>query len=179
MDETSKRLPELYLHPVELLRVVPLTIQFRGLEEPDIKHRDPDPDQIEITMYRTKFDEKKGSVFVVLGASLSRKEDKADSSAPPYEFRIDIVGEFRSREPSITKERLEEWSQRVAPFVLFPYLRSLLSDISGRCGYRPLDLPLLSLPTRSALPSAAQRASAPEKPTNTGTVRKRGRRSSK
>jgi len=169
MKETKRQLSELNTHPVQLRRVVPVVIQFRSLQEPNPEYPGPNPEQILVSLSHTEYDETRKSMYVILGVGLSRSAAGGTVGPTlPYEFRVEMLGEFTPAAGEIPKERFTEWVGRIAPFILFPYMRALLSEITGRCGFRPFDLPLLVLPTRSVLPAESESAAKEGRPEGAG-----------
>ena len=147
MATLPEKLAQDALHPIQLSKALPFAVQFRGLREPHPDLPDPDFEDVTISSGHSDYDAAKKRILVVLGVHLMRSaEEEEGQKALPYEFRVEMAGEFRVRE-EMDAAKLTRWANAIAPYVLFPYLRAFVSNLTRRCGYRPFDLPLLVLPT--------------------------------
>ena len=82
-----------------------------------------------------------------IGVSAKIESGFDDEESQPYSIRIEIVGSFRVDEDRFDVGDLEDWARRNAPLILFPYLREHAYALSSRCGFDPLILPLMEVPT--------------------------------
>jgi len=71
----------------------------------------------------------------------------ADKRKVPYAMKIEILGIFGVDESRFPVEHISDWATNNAPLILYPYLREHAFGLSSRCGFKPLVLPLLEVPT--------------------------------
>ena len=62
-------------------------------------------------------------------------------------MRVIIGGVFKVDETKFAKTHIEDWANRNAPIILYPYLREQAYALTIRCGYPGLIIPLLTVPT--------------------------------
>lgn len=82
-----------------------------------------------------------------IGVSAKIESGFDEEEPQPYSIRIEIVGSFHVDEDKFDIGDLEDWARRNAPLILFPYLREHAYALSSRCGFEPLILPLMEVPT--------------------------------
>jgi Preprotein translocase subunit SecB len=66
---------------------------------------------------------------------------------PLFRLRVHIMGDFRVDEATFPMEKLLRWSSVNAPFILYPFLREQVFALTARCGFRPVILPMVTVPT--------------------------------
>jgi preprotein translocase subunit SecB len=71
---------------------------------------------------------------------------KAELPAP-FHLKVELMGLFRVDESKFPVARLEEWAQTNALFIFHPYLREQVFALTARCGFLPVLLPLVTVPT--------------------------------
>ncbi len=130
-------------HPIQLVNL--------GVRELFIEsHQAPDPnvgavpEECSIQISSSPYDSSNKRLIVSL-----RLESgvKADPTKTPYAMRIELVGVFQVDDTQFSVEHVDDWARNGAPLVMFPFLREHAYSLSLRCGFRPMLLPLLDVPT--------------------------------
>ena len=62
-------------------------------------------------------------------------------------MRVVIGGVFKVDETKFAKADIDDWANRNAPFILYPYLREQAYTLTVRCGFPGIIIPLLEVPT--------------------------------
>ena len=57
------------------------------------------------------------------------------------------LGEARAALKKFSVEQLPSWAKVNAPMILFPFLREQVYALTARCGYNPIILPMIHVPT--------------------------------
>jgi preprotein translocase subunit SecB len=97
-----------------------------------------------ITVSHMPYDTEQKRIVVSLKLDLGSEEGKPKA---PYSMRIELIGIFEVDEDKFPVEQIEDWAIKGAPLVLYPYLREHAFGLSSRCGFSPLLLPLVVVPT--------------------------------
>lgn len=130
------------LHGIQLRKVNVSRLSIKALREPD-----PESgafcEDIPITVGHTNYDPDDNAIWISLRTEIGKDED----SDSPYEMVVEIVGEFTVDEDKFPIEHIVDWARRNAPMILQPYLREQVYSLTLRCGFKPLILPLIQVPT--------------------------------
>lgn len=65
----------------------------------------------------------------------------------PIMLKVEMFGEFEVDEEKFDIEQLDDFKERNAPAILFPYLREQVYALSMRAGIDPVLMPLIVVPT--------------------------------
>jgi len=130
-------------HPIQLVNLGVKELFMRPNRPPDVTVT-VDPKDCSIKVYSTPYDSKAKTIAVSLKLESGIEADK---SKAPYAMKIELIGIFEVDEKQFPVEHVSEWAMTGAPFILFPYLREHAFGLSTRCGFKPLLLPLLEVPT--------------------------------
>ncbi len=98
-----------------------------------------------ISVGHSEYDKEKKEIIV--GLKLETERDESRKIEPPYFLTIEIVSNFTIDDKKFPIDHLEDWANRNAPFILYPYLREQAYALTLRCGYKPFILPLVEVPT--------------------------------
>lgn len=66
---------------------------------------------------------------------------------PLFRLRVHILGDFRVDESNFPLDKLMRWSDVNAPYIMYPFLREQVYALTARCGFRPVVLPMITVPT--------------------------------
>ena len=69
------------------------------------------------------------------------------SQEQPFRIRVHLVAEFKVDVAKFSVEQLPSWAKVNAPMILFPFLREQVYALTARCGYNPIILPMIHVPT--------------------------------
>jgi preprotein translocase subunit SecB len=133
----------------------PIQANFIGVRELHIKANRPpssaDPlDDLEprIKVRNSHYEEEDKRIQVFMAIEIGKETDDENEIAEnPFHLRIEIVGDFEVDEERFPKDKIQQWANINAPYVIYPYLREQVYSLTARCGFMPLVLPLLELPT--------------------------------
>lgn len=132
-------------------KLYPIQATYIGVRELYIKtNRPPSPTigldgkDYQISTGHTQYDEE---THVIQVAAIVEMGDENEESAFPFHLKVDIFGEFRVNEELFPAGRIYEWAKSNAFFILYPYIREQVYALSARCGFSPVLLPLLEIPT--------------------------------
>lgn len=131
------------LHPVQLLDIGVRELYIRSNVVPSITVG-AEPQECTIKVSKSFYSQKRKRVVVSLMLEVGTDQDE---SKAPYSMRIELTGIFEVKGTEFTAEQVTDWANRGAPYVLFPYLREHAYGLSARCGFMPLILPLVEVPT--------------------------------
>lgn len=138
---TSGKKPYSKLHGIQLtsVNVVELFIRTNMIADGDAAE---EPD-LSLKSGHGEYDEENKTIQVGLQLEYGMEEEPKT----PYSMRIELFGDFEVDEERFDKEHIGHWAKRNAPLILFPFLREHAYAIAIRCGFEPLILPLLQVPT--------------------------------
>ena len=134
----------------------PIQATFVGVRELYIKANRPPmnteslPEDLEprIRIKRSKYKEETKSLQVFVAIEIGQNaESDEEADKFPFHLRVELGAEFEVDEESFPKEKVEEWARVNSPFILFPYIREQIFSLTARCGFPPILLPLLEVPT--------------------------------
>jgi len=131
-------------HPISIEEVQIKELSIRGNVPPDTVDENIEI-KYSIRVGHSDYDEETSRIFV--GLSLETGQELEEESDSPYSIKIELVAMFKIDEERFQEKHVNDWARRNAPFILFPYLREQVYALTIRCGYKPLILPLVEVPT--------------------------------
>jgi preprotein translocase subunit SecB len=131
------------LHPIQLVNLGVRELYIHSNRPPDV-NIGAEPGECSMKISTTPYNSKDKRIAVVLTLESGIG---ADQSKAPYAMRIELVGIFEVDEAEFPIKHTSHWAKNNAPLVLYPYLREHAFGLSLRCGFKPLLLPLLEVPT--------------------------------
>jgi len=134
---------------IETLKPYPIQATYMGVRElyikanvlPSEKIQLEDPEPV-LSLGHTKYNEAQKTIRI--GIKLEMGNDKEGS---PFHLRIQLFGEFQVDETKFPIDRLSEWASKNALYIFHPFLREHVFALTSRCGFSPLLLQLLEVPT--------------------------------
>ncbi|MFA6221450.1 MAG: protein-export chaperone SecB [Desulfomonilaceae bacterium] len=142
-SKTSQNSAKFKSHPIQLIKFGVRELFIQSNIPPDVNVT-ADPDSCDIRTSSSPYDSKTKRIMVSIGLKLGVEKDKSEV---PYTMRIELIGIFEVDESRFSPEHVPDWAKKGAPLILFPYLREHAFGLSSRCGFKPLLLPLLEVPT--------------------------------
>jgi len=131
---------ELTLHAIQLkeIKVVELSIKANEpISEQDIQRAD-----FSLMAGRSEYNTNDHTIVVAV------KIEVGDDSTPsPYKLKAELLGIFCVDEAQFDIKYINEFAEKNAPIILYPYLREHVYSLTMRCGFIPRILPLLEVPT--------------------------------
>jgi preprotein translocase subunit SecB len=131
------------LHPVQLtsLNILELYIKVnQPLESADLKIGEED---FTINIGHSNYDEKKHTIAIKMQLGMGTQEGQKS----PFVMKVVLGGIFTVDETKFPKKHIEDWANRNAPIILYPYMREQVFALSVRAGFPGMILPLLTVPT--------------------------------
>jgi hypothetical protein len=141
----------------------PVQLNFIAVRELFIKSFvPPSPEYViretscEYTVARSAYDAEKHSIEIGVIACIGGDSDPVDDAAirelqaagkPLFRLRVHIMGNFAVDEKAFPIDKLIRWSDVNAPYILYPFLREHVYALTARCGFRPVILPMVTVPT--------------------------------
>jgi len=131
-------------HPINIDDVFVKDLHIEGLIHPsEVK----DEQEIDYSIKIGHTDYSTEEKFIVVGLILEVAENEKEKYHPPYNLKVEIVAKFNVDEDRFPVEQINDWAGRNAPMILYPYLREHVYALTLRCGYPPLNLDLIEVPT--------------------------------
>lgn len=85
--------------------------------------------------------------IIEVGVQLEYGIETKPDQLVPYSLRVHLMGQFRVDEQQFDIAKIDTWARINAPYILYPYLREHVFALTARCGFDPVLLPLVELPT--------------------------------
>lgn len=92
---------------------------------------------------------------------------EAQDSKDCYALEVSVTSGFVFDPQEISKGQVQEWCQKGSIFVVLPFIRSVIANLTRESGFPLLLLPLLEVPTFRP-PPAAKELPAQERPAQEG-----------
>lgn len=118
-----------------------LYIRLNGPIEKDLASLDMK--EIKLGSAHTIFDQETKTIHVGLRLSLGMEE----KPVTPVSMRIEVLGTFTVDTEKFPAEQINDWADKNAPIILYPFVREHGFGLTSRCGMPPIILPLLQVPT--------------------------------
>jgi len=135
-----------------------IQMQFVGVKELHF-----DSVKLPSTLKPEDFEELKFSI----GRSPYNREEKTiavftkletESKTADVHLRVELIGQFQVDEAMFPADRVEEWAEKAAFFVLIPFLREHFYSLSIRLGLPHMIMPLVTVPTFSVVAPQSEQA---------------------
>lgn len=135
-------------HPIQLASLNVAELHIEPNVAPD-KKTGVEESEVTISSAYSEYDEEENLISVAVKAEVGMSGDS--DSPPPFSMRVEVTGNFTV----VDKERfpmdeIQHWAEFNAPMILFPYVREHVFSLTARCGFDPMILPLLEVPTVEA-----------------------------
>lgn len=131
------------LHAIQLVKVNIVELFIRSNQPPD-ELTGIDELNIPFLVGHSNFDDESRQIAVMVKIEIGNDDEK--NIKYPFSLRVEIVGEFKIDE-NFPVKHIDNWARRNAPFILMPYLREHIYALTSKCGFKPVILPLLEVPT--------------------------------
>jgi|GEM_PF-462619 len=133
------------LHAIQLtsLSVVELFVRANQPPDPSVEYEDR---SFSMSAGHSDYDAESRSISISLKLEIGMDDD-LDEAKHPFSLRVEVMGDFSIKEDEFPIDQINDWAKRNAPFILYPYVREHAFALTARCGFRPILLPLLEVPT--------------------------------
>lgn len=134
-------------HAIQLheLRIAELSIQV-DLSVP----RDATVGAFSIESGRSDYDRESRQIQVRMSVLIGHDEQAQEQA--PYKLKVELHGLFKVDDTRFSPDNVEDWAEKNAPLVLYPYLREQVYSLTGRAGFTETVLPLFEVPTYRIVP---------------------------
>lgn len=131
------------LHPIQLISLNVEELSIKVKKHPQSADLTSGSEEFNLRTGHSEYDEKNHMIQVGIKLEIKGKEGQE----PPFEMMAVISGVFKVDETKFAKTHIEDWANRNAPIILYPYLREQAYALTIRCGFPGIILPLLTVPT--------------------------------
>ena len=144
----------------------PIQLEYLGVKElhvrsfvPPAKDLEIESNDMTVSIGHGDYDEERKILCVSMGVQLGK--DDVDCGLPLF-LKVEVTGVFKVDDNRFDIKNIEDFAENNAPYILNPYIREHVFALSARCGFRPIIMPLIEVPTRKPKLKASRRA-APAK----------------
>jgi preprotein translocase subunit SecB len=137
------------LHAIQLISLNIEELSIKVKKHPQSADLKSGSEEFNLRTGHSEYDEKNNIIQV--GIKLEIKGKKGQES--PFDMKVVIGGVFKVDVTKFAKANIEDWANRNAPLILYPYLREQAFALTVRCGFPGIILPLLEVPTFKIEPS--------------------------
>lgn len=130
------------LHPIQLISLNIEELSIRVKKHPQSADLTSGSEGFKLRTGHSEYDEKNHIIQVGVKLEIGGKEEKE----APFDIKIVISGVFKVDETKFAKAHIDDWANRNAPIILYPYLREQAFALTARCGFPGIILPLLEVP---------------------------------
>jgi hypothetical protein len=151
LDQEAKT-PILEQYPIQIRFLAVQELWIKTFVPPDIS-QPFSAESVVIGNAHGPFSAENKAIQVTLSAQLgndldpSKISEHLSAGGPPFAMRVVLVCEFQFDDTKFPMDKVNQWADQNAPLILFPYLREHVFSLTSRCGYKPLILPLIQVPT--------------------------------
>jgi preprotein translocase subunit SecB len=125
-------------HPIQLRSLKVLELSIKVI--PEHVQLEPNVENFSLFHGHSEYDSKDKSIAVRIGIEMDQDE-------LPFELRVEILGIFEVDEDQFPLKFINNWAEKNAPLILYPYLREHVFSLSTRAGFGGTLLPLFQMPT--------------------------------
>lgn len=130
------------LHAIQLEAVKVIELFIRSNRSPDLTVG-AKIEEFSLSSEHSAYDPKSKTIRVWSTVEIGMGE----KPETPFSMKIRIIGFFRVDDEKFNIEHIDHWAKKNAPIILYPFIREHAFALSARCGFEPIMLPLLQLPT--------------------------------
>lgn len=131
------------LHAIQLLSVETRELFVRLNGPIDNERASLYAKEIILNSAHSDFDKDEKTIHVGIRLSLGMEKEKT----LPVSMRIEILGTFIVNTDEFPVEQINNWADKNAPIILYPFIREHVFALTTRCGLPQIVLPLLQVPT--------------------------------
>lgn len=132
-------------HAIQLvsLQVMKLNIEIHDSSILEAKEFNPGKFAVETGASEFNTDEK--LIHVMMRVMIGRHN--SENTEDPVSIHVELGGVFEVNTDNFPMEYINEWADRNAPLVIYPYVREHVYGLTSRAGLPPILLPLFEVPT--------------------------------
>lgn len=147
-------------HPIQALHIAPRELRIKTHVPPDLSVEYDEEADLNLEIGHSDYNAETKRIQISTTASLGTEEpeinEEGDVKGIPFYLFVEVVGIFEVGE-KFPADRIYEWANSNAVFILYPYLREHVFALTARAGFRPMLMQLLEVPlfTLAKEPSSA------------------------
>lgn len=154
--------------PIQLGEIEPIRIDFEAFVPPSVA-KPPvycNPSNVNFGVkVKYRVENGTGIVIVMTEADFSKEnvltddvdEINENTMKPPYRLVLAAAASFAFDSAEMSEDEVKTWCEQGAFFVLSPYLRQMVFDITAKSGFPTITLPLVKVPVLRASPGGAEK----------------------
>jgi len=127
-------------HPIQLKTLKVLELSIKVI--PDHTQLEPNVEQFSLFHGHNEYNHKDKRIAVRIGVKMGEEVKEV-----PFELRVEILGIFEVDEDKFPLKFIDNWAEKNAPLILYPYLREHVFSLSSRAGFGGTLLPLFQVST--------------------------------
>lgn len=146
MTDNEKPIP-FDLHAIQLTNII--VRQLHITVHPNSASTAPEDMKMKLNLQRrhSEYNAKDHQITVSVRLQIGERAEEGKTPSTPLILIVELTGEFVVDESRFPVDRLSDWANVNAPFILMPFLREQVYSLSQRCGFNPIVLPLTEVPT--------------------------------
>ncbi len=132
-------------HPIQLIGLHVKELHIKANEAPDITVgvESEEGGLCSISVGHGEFVAEDSTISVALKLEIGETDQEP---APPFSMKIELMATFKVDVTRFDIQYITDFARRNAPYIMMPYLREHAFALSGKCGFRPIILPLTEVP---------------------------------
>ena len=137
----------------------PIQLSYLGVKELYLRSRVSPTNSIEITssdydlfVAHSGYDRELKRIRVGVKVEMGMRNREGGSGPTlPYELRVELFGDFVVDDARFVADSVEDWAERGAIYILYPYVREHVFSLTARAGCKPALLDLIGLPVGATM----------------------------
>jgi len=159
---------DLKLHPIQAIHIAPRELLIRSHTPPSVSLEYEEAD-FDLDLAHSDYNAEQKQIYIstriTIGSETPELNDEGLVKGVPFFLRVELVGIFQVNDTEFPADRILEWANTNAVFIMYPYMREHVYSLTGRVGFKPALLPLVEVPLfRMDKPKADQSVGAPAHP---------------
>ncbi|MCK9377544.1 MAG: protein-export chaperone SecB [Syntrophobacterales bacterium] len=129
-------------HPIQLISLNIEELSIKVKKHPQAVDLKSDSGEFNLRTGHSEYDEENQIIQVGIKLEIKGKEGQEN----PFDMTVAMSGIFKVDETRFKKSNIEDFANRNAPIILYPYLREQAYALTIRCGFPGIIIPLLTVP---------------------------------
>ncbi|HKP38178.1 MAG TPA: protein-export chaperone SecB [Pyrinomonadaceae bacterium] len=154
----------LKLYPIQAVHIGPRELYIKA-NEPPSESLGMEGSDCDFVVGHSDYDPSEKVIKIAIKAEAGRSQRSSEGGPeskevetkdlPPFHLRIEMVGIFAVDDTMFPADRIYEWANNNALFIMYPYLREHVFALTVRAGFKPLLLPLVEVPLFRITPNSS------------------------
>jgi preprotein translocase subunit SecB len=135
---------KLHEHPISISAVFPIKLSIKANVEPNPLEDVEIPYSLSVS--HSDYDYEQKTIAIAVKFEIEEKSEESGEQ-PPFSMLVEVVAHFKVDDEKFPIDQIYHWATRNAPYIIYPYLREHIQALTIRTGFKPMLLPLVSVPT--------------------------------